>query len=92
MFNKLNIVPRWIIFVLDIFTAIFAFTLANIIYYSFDFAFINTSEFAIRLIYVISVTASSFYLFKMHTGIIRYTSAVDSIRILTAIVFAVFVF
>lgn len=92
MFNKLNIVPRWIIFVLDIFTAVFAFTLANIIYYSFDFAFINTSEFAIRLIYAMGVTATSFYLFKMHTGIIRYTSAVDSIRILTAIVFAVLVF
>ncbi|MEN5234654.1 nucleoside-diphosphate sugar epimerase/dehydratase [Sphingobacterium faecium] len=92
MFNKLNIVPRWIIFVLDIFTAIFAFTLANIIYYSFEFGLIHTSEFAIRLIYVISITAASFYLFKMHTGIIRYTSAVDSIRILTAIVFAVIVF
>ncbi|UIR55591.1 polysaccharide biosynthesis protein [Sphingobacterium sp. SRCM116780] len=92
MFNKLNIVPRWIIFVLDIFTVIFAFILANIIYYSFDFAFLQTTDFAIRLIYCIGVTAASFYLFKMHTGIIRYTSAVDSIRILTAIVFSVLVF
>ncbi|WP_346089314.1 nucleoside-diphosphate sugar epimerase/dehydratase [Sphingobacterium ginsenosidimutans] len=90
MLSKISIVPRWIIFLLDIFSVSIAYLLANVIYYDFNFDFLLDIDFSIRYILFISVCSLSFYLFKMYTGIIRYTSAIDSIRILSTIVFSVF--
>ncbi|MBP3943452.1 polysaccharide biosynthesis protein [Sphingobacteriaceae bacterium WQ 2009] len=89
MFNKLNIVPRWIIFFLDICSIIAAFIFANCVYQNFDMANLTTMLFARQLLYATTLTAITFYFFKIHIGIIRYTSAVDSIRILSAILFSV---
>ncbi|WP_312186009.1 nucleoside-diphosphate sugar epimerase/dehydratase [Sphingobacterium sp.] len=91
MLSKVNIVPRWIIFLLDIFSVSIAYLLANVIYYDFNFDFLLDIDFSIRYILFIGVCSFSFYLFKMYTGIIRYTSAIDSIRILSTIIFSVFV-
>lgn len=91
MLSKVNIVPRWIIFLLDIFSVSIAYLLANVIYYDFDFAFLRDIDFSIRYILFIGVCSFSFYLFKMYTGIVRYTSAIDSIRILSTITFSVFI-
>ncbi|XCY07489.1 nucleoside-diphosphate sugar epimerase/dehydratase [Sphingobacterium sp. R2] len=91
MLSKVNIVPRWIIFLLDIFSVSIAYLLANVIYYDFDFAFLLDIDFSIRYILFIGVCSFSFYLFKMYTGIVRYTSAIDSIRILSTITFSVFI-
>ncbi|PUV22162.1 polysaccharide biosynthesis protein [Sphingobacterium athyrii] len=91
MLSKISIVPRWIIFLLDIFSVSIAYLLANVIYYDFNFDFLLDIDFSIRYILFISVCSLSFYLFKMYTGIIRYTSAIDSIRILSTIVFSVFI-
>ncbi|WP_349679137.1 nucleoside-diphosphate sugar epimerase/dehydratase [Sphingobacterium sp. UBA5670] len=91
MLSKVNIVPRWIIFLLDIFSVSIAYLLANVIYYDFNFDFLLDIDFSIRYILFISVCSLSFYLFKMYTGIVRYTSAIDSIRILSTIIFSVFV-
>jgi FlaA1/EpsC-like NDP-sugar epimerase len=90
MLSKISIVPRWIIFLLDIFSVSIAYLLANVIYYDFNFDFLLDIDFSIRYILFISVCSLSFYLFKMYTGIIRYTSAIDSIRILSTIIFSVF--
>ncbi|WP_286774652.1 MULTISPECIES: polysaccharide biosynthesis protein [Sphingobacterium] len=91
MLSKVNIVPRWIIFLLDIFSVSVAYLLANVIYYDFNFDFLLDIDFSIRYILFIGVCSLSFYLFKMYTGIVRYTSAIDSIRILSTITFSVFV-
>ncbi|HAU54940.1 MULTISPECIES: polysaccharide biosynthesis protein [Sphingobacterium] len=91
MLSKVNIVPRWIIFLLDIFSVSVAYLLANVIYYDFNFDFLLDINFSIRYILFIGVCSLSFYLFKMYTGIVRYTSAIDSIRILSTITFSVFV-
>lgn len=91
MLSKVNIVPRWIIFLLDIFSVSIAYLLANVIYYDFDLAFLLDIDFSIRYILFIGVCSFSFYLFKMYTGIVRYTSAIDSIRILSTITFSVFI-
>ncbi len=91
MLSKVNIVPRWIIFLLDIFSVSIAYLLANVIYYDFNFDFLLDIDFSIRYILFIAICSLSFYLFKMYTGIVRYTSAIDSIRILSTITFSVFV-
>lgn len=48
----------------------------------------NEQEFAINLLVLLSTTALSFYFFKLYSGIVRYTSAIDSIRILSCVMFS----
>lgn len=89
IFNQIGIVPRWTIFLCDLTIAAIAFFLANGVFYSFDFKIYFTSSFLVGLIYCLSVTSLSFSVFRLYSGIIRYTSGVDSIRILSALLFNV---
>jgi len=89
--NQLSIVPRWIIFLFDIACASFAFFLAYSVYYNFSQEAFYRPTLAIEFLYAMTMTSTAFLIFKMHTGIIRYTSAVDSIRILSTILFIVII-
>jgi len=86
LFNQINIVPRWIIFTLDLFICLLSLTVAYAIKYNFDFADLNLVEFS-RNALIISVISTIVYVsVKTYAGIIRYTSAQDSIRILFAVI------
>jgi FlaA1/EpsC-like NDP-sugar epimerase len=86
LFNQINIVPRWIIFILDLFICLLSLTVAYAIKYNFDFANLNIVEFS-RNALIISVISTIVYVsVKTYAGIIRYTSAQDSIRILFAVI------
>lgn len=92
LLNEVKIVPRWLIFLFDMLTAAFAFVLSYAVYYSFNLSAYSKIGFAEEFLYCLVVTAISFYIFKLYTGIIRYTSAVDSIRILSTVLFTVIIF
>lgn len=86
LFNQINIVPRWIIFTLDLFICLLSLTVAYAIKYNFDFADLNLVEFS-RNALIISLISTIVYIsVKTYAGIIRYTSAQDSIRILFAVI------
>ena len=85
MFNLINIVPRWIIFCLDLVVCIFSLGFAYFLKYNFNLTLINNNEIS-RNILVFSILNSLVFLsIKTYTGIIRYTSAQDSFRILFSI-------
>jgi FlaA1/EpsC-like NDP-sugar epimerase len=84
-FIQINIVPRWIIFTLDLFICLLSLTGAYAIKYNFDFATLNSVEFNRNLIIACAISTFVFFVFKTYAGIIRYTSAQDSIRILFAV-------
>ena len=86
MFAKINIVPRWIIFILDLLVCTVALTIGYLIKYNFDLDTINQSEFLWNLLITTGVNAIVFVYAKSFSGIIRYTSAQDIFRILFAIV------
>jgi len=85
--NHIKIVPRWIIFMFDIAISacafIFAYTLVN----NFRIDSYAKIDFAVDFLFCLTLTSLSFLIFKLYSGIVRYTSAVDSIRILSVIVF-----
>lgn len=91
LINHIKIVPRWIIFLLDLMVAAIAFTVAYTLFNNFNFSNLSASVFASQFLYGMLITGISFWVFRLHAGIIRYTSAVDSIRILSTILFTVII-
>lgn len=83
--KNLNIVPRWIIFLLDIGCCASSLVIAYLIKHDFNFYNLIPGIVERALIAYVVVNGAIFFLFKMHAGIIRYTSSQDSVRILFAI-------
>ena len=85
MFNLINIVPRWIIFCLDLLVCIFALCFAYFLKYNFNTAEINLNELSRNILIFTVLNSFVFLSIKTYAGIIRYTSAQDSFRILFSI-------
>ncbi len=85
LFNHINIVPRWIIFTLDLLICLLSMTVAYIIKYNFDFSKLNYIQFSQNVLIIFGISIIVFFAVKTYSGIIRYTSAQDSFRILSAV-------
>ncbi len=85
MFNHINIVPRWIIFCLDLLFCVFALCFAYFIKFNFNIEEINLNEFSRNILIFTAINTIVFLSIKTYAGIIRYTSAQDSFRILFSI-------
>lgn len=85
MFDRFSIVPRWIIFMLDLCCSAAALFFASLLLNSFNYTTINSAAFSRQLLIVLSVNTIVFYRLKMYAGIVRYTSVLDSVRILLSV-------
>jgi len=88
MFSKLEIVPRWIIFTIDICLSVFALLLAEVVRHNFLIDSIDVLSLYKSVILTVVVNTVVFFNIKTFAGIVRYTSAQDSFRILFAITLA----
>lgn len=86
MFTKLEIVSRWIIFTIDICLSLLALLFAVILQHNFIIDKINFLGFYKSVLLVIAVNTLVFYSVKTFAGIVRYTSAQDSFRILFSVI------
>ncbi|TKC02819.1 polysaccharide biosynthesis protein [Pedobacter frigoris] len=86
MFTKLQIVSRWIIFTIDTCLSIIALLLAVILQHNFIIGNIDFLAFYKAVVLVILINSAVFYSVKSYAGIVRYTSAQDSFRILFAVI------
>ncbi|MES2651685.1 MAG: nucleoside-diphosphate sugar epimerase/dehydratase [Bacteroidota bacterium] len=85
--GKINIVPRWVILLLDLAICIISLTIAYLLRHNFDITSINPMRYSRGVLILTSINIIVFYNVKTYAGIIRYTSAQDTFRVL----FAVFV-
>ena len=85
MFNNINIVPRWIIFSLDLFVCAFSLCFAYFLKYNFNIDEINANELSRNILVFAILNSFVFMSIKTYAGIIRYTSAQDSFRILFSV-------
>ncbi len=92
LFNQLNILPRWIVFLFDLFIGSISFTLAYLIRISFELDNIDYNEFYKGFLIINFLNLIAFFGLKTYTGIIRYTSAQDSFRILGAVLLSNVIF
>ena len=88
MLKQINIVPRWIIFTLDLTFSLFSLAFAYFIRFNFNIELINIEEFKQNLAIFALINCAVFGAVRTYAGIIRYTSAQDSFRILLAIALA----
>jgi FlaA1/EpsC-like NDP-sugar epimerase len=86
MFTKLEIVSRWIIFTIDICLSLLALLFSVILQHNFIIDKINFVAFYKSVLLVIAVNSLVFYSVKTFAGIVRYTSAQDSFRILFSVI------
>lgn len=82
--NHVKILPRWVIFFLDMTAAVIAFLLAYYIYQDTKNIIFSPNDFALQFLLCLGATAASFIVFRLYSGIVRYTSSTDSIRILSS--------
>ena len=85
MFNHINIVPRWIIFCLDLFVCGFSLCFAYFLKYNFNIEEINSNELSRNILVFSILNSFVFLIIRTYAGIIRYTSAQDSFRILFSV-------
>ncbi len=85
MFGKINIVPRWIIFLLDLGICLVSITIAYSVRNNLDLGSVNITEFSRNILVITLINIVVFFNVKTYSGIIRYTSAQDTFRILFAV-------
>lgn len=86
MFGKINIVPRWIIFLLDLSICIISFTIAYAVKLNLALFEVDLVEFSRNILISTAISIVVFFNVKTYAGIIRYTSAQDTFRILFAVI------
>lgn len=85
--RNLSILPRWVIFLLDIFISSACFLLAYLIRSDFDFTVFNDKKVFDNLSILIGLNILLFILFKVYAGIIRFTGLQDTFRIFYVVIF-----
>lgn len=85
MFKRINIVPRWLIFCIDLMFCGFALLLSYFLKYNFDTSQIDVNELSRNTLIFLGINTIVFFNVKTYAGIVRYTSAQDSFRILFSI-------
>ena len=86
MFKKINIVPRWIIFLIDIGVTCFSFLLAFVIKQNLVLKGISWDLFLNTFVLILIVNVLVFTSIKTYSGIVRYTGIQDAVRIAISIV------
>jgi FlaA1/EpsC-like NDP-sugar epimerase len=81
MLRKINIVPRWIIFLIDIFLCNLSLIFAYMIGHNLSPELISIRELGSNLILISAINAIVFYAFKTYAGIVRYTGVQDAMRV-----------
>lgn len=86
MFNKINIVPRWIILILDLFVTKMALLMALFIKGELSFNGINIKTLVNTLLFMGIVNLLVFASLKTYSGIVRYTGLQDAFRIAVSVI------
>ena len=85
MLTKINIVPRWIIFAIDLGVTTMALLLAFIVKQNLTLVGVNWENLLITIAIMLIVNAFVFTSIKTYAGIVRYTGMQDALRIAVSI-------
>jgi FlaA1/EpsC-like NDP-sugar epimerase len=85
MLRKINILPRWIIFLIDIFVCGLSLIFAYIIRNNLNIQLISLTELKGELLILTLINAIVFINFRTFSGIIRYTGIQDAIKLFMAL-------
>jgi FlaA1/EpsC-like NDP-sugar epimerase len=86
--KNLSILPRWVIFSLDIGISCLCFLLAYLIRAEFEYNIFYDSQVLNNTLILLAFNISLFALFRIYAGIIRFTGLQDTFRIFFVVFFA----
>jgi FlaA1/EpsC-like NDP-sugar epimerase len=89
MSYKVRILPRWLVFLLDLFLVCFCLFLSRMLKLNFNWDHMNDGLRFMMLV-VLGVNAVLFYVFKSYAGIVRYTNLEDTSRLVMVNAIAAF--
>ena len=81
MAYKIRILPRWLVFLFDLFLVCFCLLLSRMLKLNFNWAHVDIG-LRLMLGVVFVLNAFLFYIFKSYAGIVRYTNIEDAQRLL----------
>ena len=85
MFKKINIVPRWIIFLIDLSICAFSLFFSYLIRYNLSLDSVSIKDMSGSILILVLINSIVFINFRTYAGIIRYTGLQDALRICYAI-------
>ena len=85
MLRKINIIPRWIIFIIDLSVTSFSLFLAFIVKQNLTFVGIDWEGFVNTMLLMGLVNILVFGTIKTYAGIVRYTGFQDALRIAVSV-------
>jgi FlaA1/EpsC-like NDP-sugar epimerase len=85
IYTRINILPRWIIFLIDIGLCSASLVFSYLIRNNFDANKLDFTGIKVGLVLYFVINCVVFATVKTYAGIVRYTSTQDSVRILLAI-------
>lgn len=77
--------PRWLVLNLDLLASSFTFLFSFAIIHNLRTDWFTFDELIIPMLFVLGIRLTSFLITRTYTGIIRYTSSHDAVRIFVAI-------
>lgn len=89
MAYKIRILPRWLVFLLDLFLVCFCVFLSRTLKMNFNMDHVKVG-LNFMLFYVLGINAILFYVFKSYAGIVRYTNLEDTSRLVMVNAIAAF--
>lgn len=91
MKERLRILPRWTIFLIDIAIVVIAILIAKILRHNFNIEQ-ALENFGLLFLLVLTVNASLFIIFRTYAGIVRYTNFQDALRIIVVNMIAAIIY
>ncbi len=85
-----NNTPRWVVLTIDLLLTAFSFGIASLVADAFSYVNFTALDYIIPLFTVLSFRLFAFVSTKSYTGIIRYTSTQDAVRIFFAVAISTF--
>jgi FlaA1/EpsC-like NDP-sugar epimerase len=79
--------PRWVVFFMDIFLTIFSSEVSYLIVRSLRVKFYDTLDVPTRYGIIVFVNIIFFVIFKTYSGIIRYSTFIDGVKLLYSTLF-----
>src|ERR1700677_4755444 len=80
MAHKIRILPRWLVFLFDLFLVCFCLFLSRMLKMNFIWEHVKWGMLFMTGV-VLAVNAVLFYLFKSYAGIVRFTNLEDTSRL-----------
>src|ERR1035438_10426776 len=80
MAYKIRILPRWFVFLLDLFLVCFCLFLSRMLKLNFNMPKVDAG-LRLMVAVVLAFNAVLFYIFKSYAGIVRYTNLEDAQRL-----------